>query len=910
MGEIFRRLNFLLHRRRFEQELDEEMRHHQALQREAQGGGAARPFGNVTLLKEDCRTMWIGNFFTQIGQDVRYAMRMVGANRVFAGMAVISLALGIGANTAIYSFMEAILLRSLPVSHPEELVVLRWHAKGPTPVAKTIYGTMYRDAKLGQISPNFPFAAYEALRGGGETLSALFAFVPAESRNVTVRGQAEALKADSVSGNYYSSLGVAPAAGRLISASDDRAGAAPVAVLSYEYWENRFGLDPAAAGQQILVNNVPVTIVGVSARGFAGMDPGAEPAITLPLHTVPLFAYRPENDQRQLFLDENFYWVEMMGRLRPGVTLEQAQNRLAARFQQFAESTASQPSDKTSLPLLALGEGRGGRDSLRRQYSQAIFVLMTMVGLILAIACANIANLLLARAESRKREIAVRLSLGAGRWRIVRQLLTESVLLSCLGGALGLLVAFWSIRSITWLLANGRAEFTLHASLNLPVLAFTAALSLATGMLFGLAPALRATRGDLTPALKAARITAPVHRLGWPIGVGQILVVAQVGISLAVVIAAGLFVRTLSNLNAVRLGFERENVLVFNVNARSAGYKGAALARFYSGLSESFHSIPGVRNAAFSNYPLASQYWNGTGVVIPGVEPQPGKPFQLATMSVDPSFLSTMGIPILAGRGVEERDLRAPRVAVVNEQFAKEFLGNANPVGRFIGIGDPRQSPAANIEIIGVARNAVYNSLKEDKPPALAYLPYTQNLDDLSGVCFELRTAGAPLARAESVRRVLRAANPLVPLTDIGTEDLSIDRTISQERTLANLGACFGALALAIACIGLYGTIAYSVARRTGEIGIRLALGARRGSIVWMVLRQVVALAATGLAMGFAAAWETTRFVQSFLFGTKPNDPLALSLAVVILGVAALAAGYAPARRAARMDPMAALRCE
>ncbi|MBZ5581146.1 MAG: ABC transporter permease [Acidobacteriia bacterium] len=909
MGGLFRRLDFLLHRRRFEQELDEEMRHHQALQREAKRDGA-RPFGNVTLLKEDCRTMWIGNFFTELSQDARYAVRMIGANRLFAGMALISLALGIGANTAIYSFMEAILLRPLPVSHPEELVVLRWCAKGPTPVVKSVNGTWYRDAGVGRISPNFPFAAYEVLRGDGETFSALFAFVPAEPRNAVVRGQAEVLRADSVSGNYYSSLGVTPAAGRLISTSDDRAGAAPVAVLSYQYWESRFGLDPAAVGQRILINNTPVTIVGVSAPGFAGMDPGVETAITLPLHTFPLFAYRPGDEQRRRFFDANFYWVEMMGRLRTGVTMEQAQSRLAARFRQFAETTASRPSDKTSLPLLAVGEGRGGRDSLRRQYSQAIFVLMTMVGLILALACANIANLLLARGESRSREIAVRLSLGAGRWRIVRQLLTESVLLSCLGGALGLLVAFWGIRSITWLLANGRADLTLRASLNLPVLGFTAALSLATGLLFGLAPALRATRGDLTPALKAARTTAPVRRPGLPIGLGQILVVAQVGISLALVIGAGLFVHTLSNLNAVRLGFQRENVLLFHVNARPAGYRGAALARFYGGLSESFRAIPGVRSAAFSDYPLASQYWNGTGVVIPGVEPQPGKPSQLATMSVDPSFLSTMAIPILAGRGIEKRDLRAPRVAVVNEQFAKEFLGNANPVGRFIGIGDARESPAADIEIIGVAGNAVYNSIKEEKPPALAYLPYTQNPDDLSGVYFELRTAGAPLARAESVRRVLRAADPLVPLTDISTQDLEIDSTIGRERTLANLGACFGALALVIACIGLYGTIAYSVARRTGEIGIRLALGARRGSIVWMVLRQVVALAGAGLVIGFAAAWETTRFVQSFLFGAKPNDPLALSVAVVILGVAALAAGYAPARRAARMDPMAALRCE
>jgi macrolide transport system ATP-binding/permease protein len=909
MGEILRRLNYLLHRRRFELELDEEMRHHQELQRGAQSGGAARPFGNVTLLKEDCRAMWIGSLFTQLAQDARYAARMIGANRLFSAMAVISLALGIGANTAIYSFMEAILLRSLPVSHPEELVTLKWHAKGPTPMVKSLNGTMYRDARLGRVSPNFPFAAYEALRGDRETLSALSAFVPPEPRNVVVHGQAEVLRADSVSGNYYSSLGVVPAAGRLITTDDDRTGAAPVAVLSYAYWENRFGLDPAAVGQQILVNNVPVTVVGVSARGFAGMDPAAEAAITLPLHTFPLLAYRPQDEQRQRFLDANFYWVEMMGRLRAGVTMEQAQSRLAARFQQFAGSTAANPSDRAKLPLLAVEDGSGGRDSLRRHYANALFVLMTMVGLILAIACANIANLLLARCASRSREIAVRLSLGAGRWRIVRQLLTESVLLSSIGGALGLLVAFWGIRSITWLLANGSTDLTLHASLNLSVLGFAAALALATGIVFGLAPALRATRGDLTPALKAARLTTTVRRRGLRAGLGEALVVAQVALSLTLVIAAFLFLHTLSNLNAVRLGFQRENLLVFNVNARPAGYRSAALAEFYAGLSECFRAIPGVRSAAFSTFPLAAQYWTSTGVVIPGVEPQSGKPLDLATLSVDPAFLSTMGIPILAGRGIEERDLRAPKVAVVNDQFAKEFLGNANPVGRLIGIGDPKEV-AAGIEIIGVARNAVYNSVREDKPPALAYLPYTQNLDDLGGVSFELRTTGPPLEQAGSVRRVLRQANSLVPMTDVSTQELRIDQTISQQRTLANLGACLGALALVIACIGLYGTIAYGVARRTGEIGIRLALGARRGSVVWMVMRQVLALSLAGLALGFAAAWETTRFVAAFLFGAKPNDPCALSLAVITLGAAALAAGYAPASRAARMDPMSALRCE
>ena len=820
MGELFRRLDFFLHRRRFERDLEDEMRHHLALKSEALGvADARREFGNVTLLQEDCRTMWIGNFAGQLSQDARYALRMISANRLFAAMAVISLALGIGANTAIYSFVEAILLRSVPlVSHPEQLVVLNWRAQGRVPVARSVAGTMYRENKAGRTSPNFPFGAYEALRANPGPLSAVFGYTPAYgSLNLVIHGQADTVPADYVSGNYYASLGVAPAAGRFISDDDDRAGAPPVAVISYKCWERRFGLDPSAIGRSIVINNISFTVLGVTPQGFFGVNPAADPGVSLPLHAAPLFAQKPDVDERRRFLDRNFYWLEMFGRLRPDVTFEQAQSRLASQFRQFAESTASSPAERANLPSLWLEEGRAGRDGLRRQYSTAIFVLMAMVGLILAIACANIANLLLARAASRRREIAVRLSLGAGRWNR-------------------------------------------HAAA--------------------------------------------------PFSLGQVLVVGQVALSLMLVIAAGLFVHTLVNLNSVHLGFQRENILLFKLNARPAGYKDEVLARFYAALDRSFQAIPGVRSAAFSNYPLSAQNWHEEGVVIPGVEPPPGKPFELATLQVAPSFLTTMSIPVLSGRGIEDRDVDSPRVAVVNEQFAKEFLGGANPVGRSIAIGDSKAPLPADIEIVGVSRNAVYNSVKEEKPPALAYIPYTQEVADLGEVCFELRTAGDPLELVGAVRRVVHDAGPTIPVSGVNTQSQQIDQTISQERTLANLGACLGILALVIACVGLYGTIAYAVARRTGEIGIRMALGARSGSIVWMVLRQVVALVATGLAIGFVGAWETTRFVKSFLFGGTPNDPLSLSLAVGILAAAALVAAYAPARRAGRTDPMAALRCE
>jgi macrolide transport system ATP-binding/permease protein len=504
----------------------------------------------------------------------------------------------------------------------------------------------------------------------------------------------------------------------------------------------------------------------------------------------------------------------------------------------------------------------------------------------------------------------VRLSLGAGRFRVVRQLLTESVILSVAGGALGVLVAAWGIRSITWLLANGRDKFELHAGLNWPVLGFTFTLAVVCGLLFGLAPALQGTRVDLTPALKETRASAPRgrRRAGIRIGLSHVLVVSQIALSLLLVVAAGLFVHTLSNLRSIQLGFNRENVLLFNLNARPAGYKGAPLARFYSNLRDRFRNIPGVRNVTFSRYPLAAGYWNDSSLRIPGMPKTAGQKLSTATVEADQFFLTTMQIPILLGRDIQPRDLESGRVAVVNEKFAKKYFTGENPLGRRIGIGDEK-SPS-DIEIVGVARNSLYNSIKETDTPPVAYVPFTQDLDGLGGVVFELRAAGDPLALAGTVRQIVRQASPTVPMSDVTTQSRTIDQTISQERTFAGLCGCFAILALLIACVGLYGSVAYSVARRTGEIGIRMALGAEGRRIVWMVLREVVTLAAAGLVIGLAAAYSLTRFVASFLFGMKPHDPLALSLSVLVLVGAAILAGYAPARRASRIDPMAALRHE
>ena len=902
----------LIHRAEYERDLEEELAHHLAMLEEERSPGAARKqFGNLTSIKEESRSMWRFAFIEQAAQDIRYAFRAMAASPLFTAAAALSLALGIGANTAIYSFMDAILMRSLPVTHPEQLAIVQWHAPRRPRVVRSLNGTSHRLGKGGMQSPNFPYAAYELLQNNKGVFSTIFGYTYAQNFNVIASGEAESIPGGFVSGNYFAGLGVSPAAGRLFNLEDDRPGAPSTVALSFSYWNSRFNGDPAAIGKSILINNLPFTIIGVSAPGFFGVDPQTNPSLFLPIHALPtLSANRgggsdPAGEERARFFDQHFYWIEMMGRLRPGVTMEHAQAVLRGQFSAYAAGTAAAPKDTEALPQLELEEGRSGIDSLRRQYSKPLYILMTMVGLILAIACANLANLLLARGAARRREIAVRLSLGAGRWRIVRQMMTESVLLAFIGGAFGLFVAFAGIRFITWLQANGQTDFTLRAQINWPVLIFTFALALVAGILLGLGPALQATQVDFTPALKESRLQGSIGgRRGLKLRLGHTLIVAQIAVSLLLVVAAGLFVRTLSNLHSIDVGFNRESILLVNINGRQAGYKEAALARFYANLLEKFRQIPGVRGATASNFPLVSRFVNDEDVWIPGRARQSGDQ-STDILNVDPAFLSTMQIPVLLGRDFHDADLAAPQVAVVNESFAKMFFEGENPVGRQFSFG--KSNPL--FEIIGLAKSAHYNSLQEKRQPVV-YIPYTQKLAGLGSLYFELRTAGDPYNAVQEVRRIVREASRTVSITQITTQAERIEQTIAQERTFADLGTCFAALALAIACVGLYGAMAYTVARRTGEIGLRMALGAQRRKVIWMVLQEVLALTAVGLLLGYGAARMTTKFVESLLYGTKPNDPLALAGAIAILLIAAVAAGYGPAWRASRIDPAVALRNE
>jgi macrolide transport system ATP-binding/permease protein len=869
-----------------------------------------RDFGNVLLLKEDLHEMRGWTSLERLGQDLRYGWRTLRKNPLFTTMAVLSLALGIGANTAIYSVMDAIMIRALPVRNPDELLILNWRASVDPEVVRSHNGNSYTEPGGGNTSPDFPWPAYELLRNQNDVFATLFAFKDAGPLSLVVRGQAEVGQVEFVSGGFFSGLGIIPAAGRLISDSDELAGASQVAVLSYSYWHGRFADDQAVIGQTVKINNIPFTIAGVAAPEFFGVAPGSAPVLYIPITNRPSLARNYGNEHDTMFVDSHFYWADMMGRLRPGVTRARAQAELAARFHQFALASADNDKERANLPALWLQEGGSGVDSLRRQYSKPLFVLMTMVAFILAIACANIANLLLARAAARRREIAVRLSLGASRLRVLRQLLTESLLLALPGGILGLGIAAVGIRFLTWLLASGRADFSLSATLDWRILAFTFVVAFATGILFGLAPAIEATRVDVTPALKETRASA-VRGHGRLISLSRLLVVSQIALSLLLVLGAALFVRTLANLHSVEIGFNKENLLTFNLDASQAGYQGAALNAFYAGMDEQLRALPGVRAATVTDMPLVSNSSSTTHVMLPNAPKPEGRDGSITSyVSVGPTFFETMQIPILLGRRIDSRDVEgAPLAAVVNEVFAKKYFQDQNPIGRRFGLGN--SEAGGDRTIVGVARNARYNSLKQAIPP-VAYIPYLQNDIKRPSVAlfFELRTAGNPLVLEETVRKVVHEAAPSVPIRGMMTQSQRIDNTITQERTFADLCTAFAVLALMIACVGLYGTMAYAVSRRTNEIGIRMALGAQRRRIIHMVLREVLALAAAGLAIGLIGALSAMSTIKSFVFGMKPGDPLAIFWATGILTAALIVAGYAPAIRASRIDPLTALRHE
>ena len=922
-----RRLVWWLQRRRREDMLREELEFHlteEARERRDDGlstGDAAwsarRDLGNLTQLREETRALWSWTLLEQLGQDLRYALRTMLRHGMVTAMVAVTLALGIGANTAIYSFIDAILLRALPVPDPESLVVVKWHARPiefgrrRSPAAESgfvmhsIDGQVY-DEGGGSTSRIFPFPAFERLQNAATPVMAgFFAYHPAGRLNVVARGEADVAQGEYVAGGYFDGLRVAVAAGRPIVMADDEVSAAPVAVLSMGYAQRRFGGAASAVGETVRINNDVVTVVGVAPTGFFGVDPSAATDVYLPLH------------RGEVSPDPNSYWLEMMGRLRPGIDPARAQAVLGTVFDRWVDTTVTTARERLNLPRLRLDAGAGGLDTLRRRYSEPLYILIAMVGLILAIACANTANLLLARAAARRREMAVRLSIGASRFRVLRQLLTESLCLACLGGALSVPVAVASMRLLTLLLVNGQESSTLRAELNLRVLLVTLVLSVLCGLLFGLAPALQSARPSLLPALKDTGTGEVVTRGRRGVGrltLTQLLVVAQIAISLLLLVGAGLFVRTLSNLQSVPLGFDAEQLLLFDVNARQTGHTATDIAPFYTALRRDLAGIPGVTGVTMSHASLI-RAGRSIPVLVNGAEARDAR-----ILDVGSHFFSTMRIRLVQGRGIDERDEAGrPPVAVVSELFARTFFGGGAAVGRYLTIDAPIRitTPGGmgtraplDVEIVGVAATAQYGDLRDTMPPVV-YLPFGQvPFPPIAQMTFALRAAADPFGVVAAARRTVRQADAALPMTNVRTQTLEIDRTINQEILLARLCSAFAGLALIIACVGLYGTMAYAVARRTNEIGIRIALGARRGRVLWMVLREAGGLAIAGLAISLPIASAASRLVRAFLFNVSPNDPLTLTLAVAVLMAAAIGAAYGPARRAATTSPMTALRTE
>jgi predicted permease len=848
-------------------------------------------------------------------QDLRYGGRMLAKKPGFTLIVVITLASGIGANTALFSVVDAVLLKKLPVKEPDQLVLFK--ALTVRGFSFGVNGYTYPDPATGMtVTTSFPYQAFVRLREHESVLSDVFAFGGWVGVNVNVDGQADVARAQVVSGNYYAGLGVKPLLGRTITDDDDKASASPVAVISYRYWQRRFNGDLAVVGKQIRLNSVAFTIIGVTPPGFDGaMQVGTSPDVSIPLALEPqINAGRPRME------GAGPWWLRVMGRLKPGATAEQARAGLESVFQQsvaehwMARQSQAQSQGRKPLPPLEpkdyprLGVDSGSRGEMdeRRRYAPQLYLLLGVVGLVLLVACANVANLLVSRAAARRREIAVRLAVGAGQWRIMRQLLTESVLLAALGGALGILFALWikdGLLAVSdW---GGPGMDALDPKLDLRVLGFTLALSLVTGVLFGIAPAWRATRVDLAPALKDGTTSSSMASRSV---LSRSLVIVQVAISLLVLVGAGLCIRTLRNLQTVDTGFNHHNLLLFSIDPHLLGYTGDRLANLYRQMFERIEAIPGVRSVTFSREALLSGSTSGRDVYLLGTADGQVKPIgEVKLHQVRENYLETMGIPLLAGRHLRPQDdERAPRVAIVNQTFAGRFFPNENPLGKRFSFSPDRPG---EIEIVGVARDAKYRSLREEIKPTL-YLPWVQELAGVSSMTFAVRTSGDPASYVAAIRQAAREVDSNLPLAGIRTQAEQAHQSLRMERLFARLLSFFGLLALLLASIGLYGVMAYAVAGRTHEIGIRVALGAQTGDVLRMVMGQGMKLALVGITIGLAAALALTRLMQSLLFSVSATDLLTFSVIALSLTVAALLACYLPARRATKVDPNVALRYE
>ena len=843
---------------------------------------------------------------------IRLAVRGLLKTPGFTVTVVLTLALGIGANAAVFSLVNDVLFRSLPVHDPGELVLFRNVEGRDGRLSRAGENNGSVDPVTGRsASTSFSLLTFERFRSSGRALSHVFAFAPFNRITLLIDGQPETTDMGQlVSGDYFAGLGVSAIAGRMLTETDDQLSAPPVAVISCRFWERRFNRDPSVVGRTIQVNRVPVTVIGVTPPGFAGtMQIGEWVDITLPLAQHGRF----QPDRAESRAQPWYWWIRVMGRLAPGMTAAQARASLEPIFEETAQEgwlagarrAGAAGSRMPAVATLAADPGGQGENDRRRFYAESLQILMGLVGVLLLVAAANVANLLVARGSARRREIALRVAIGASRARIVRQLLGESVLLACMGTAFGILLAYWSRGLLLELRQFNGDRAVLDLPLDGRVLAFTIVVTCGTALLFGLAPALHASRVDLTAEIQSgARLLGRRARSR----LGQMLMIVQIALSLVLLISAALFIQTLRNLEQVATGFNTQGLALFRIEATPAGYPSRAFTTIQTRVQERLEQIPGVRAATFSRVPLLVGTRANRQTIIPGYTPPAGTSMIININGVAPNFFSAMEIPLLLGRSFTPRDSEdAPRVAIVTNAFVRRYFAGGNPVGRRIAFSASLTTRGSEIEIVGVSRDAKYTTVREADPVTI-YLPAAQMLEGVAN--YYVRTAGDPAAMAPAIRSAVREIDPALPVIDFRTQEQQIERRNSQERLFAQLSAFFGGASLILACVGLYGLMSYLVLQRTGEIGLRLALGAMPAQVLRMVLRESFTLVAVGLVVGLAVAWSVSRLVESLLFGLSAADPLTYVVVAGALIAVTLLAALRPAHRAARVDPMIALRAD
>jgi predicted permease len=907
------KLQGLFSRGNVNREFDDEVQAHlqmlterylrQGLPPEQARQAARRQFGNSSLLEEQLRGARSFLSLSACRRDVLFGARQLARNPLFTAIAICSLALGIGANTAIFSAAKRVLLDTLPVSNPSELRMLTWVSGHEQPVPP-VWGDVW-STDSGLASNAFSYPVFDAMRKQTGVFRDLIAFKDIKM-TASVDGQAELIGGEMVSGSAFDALGVKPILGRPLNSVDDAGpGKGPVAVISEGYWSTRFGRSPSVLGKSIALNGVPFTIVGVAPARFTGLQMSSAAQIFVPLTMQPVLAPRAQligSGDASLLNNGQSWWIQILARLQPDVPEARTQTALNLVLRATAMDALPKAKGMDQFHL-QLEPGDRGLDDLRERFANPSYVLLALAGLVLLLACVNLANLLLARGESRQREMSTRLALGAGRAQILRQVLTESLLLSSLGGLAGVGLGFLGRNAIPSLLGHSWSGSAITVRFDWQVLAFAAGISMATGLVFGIFPAWQAMHVNVNASLKGSGNTTVGRNKVW---LGKGLVIAQIALSTILLVGAGLFVRTLINLSKTPLGFRTDHMLLFELNPPRTRYSDTQMVLLYRSLEAQISAIPGVRSVSMSNIAIIGDGHSGTTFHLSG-HPVPAKEERVQINSVGTEYFSTMGIPVLYGRAFNLRDTAtSPTVAVINHALARKYFPNQNPIGAtFEADADDANGP---IQIVGVAADTRYADLRAETPP-LFYLPY-QQVPRGGHMVFEVRAAAEPGSILSQVRAAIESQDRDLPMIDVRTMADQVAATLSTERIFANLTAGFGLLALLLASIGIYGIMAYTVSRRNTEIGLRMALGEQPAAVVWRVMREALGMLAVGLVAGIGCSLALSRFVAAQLFGVQALDAWTYVAAMVLLTGVALVASFVPARRASAIDPLSTLRYE